>query len=220
MKKAMLLLWLLIFFQNVHVLGDNTSESQSINDAIKNISEQISAFATKPSSDVLTKLIIISKKLPNNSNSSTWSTDKQNKLKVLFQLLAVIDKIKDPSFESIMTNYSNGAKMPDKYKIFMNVPPPPNSGILPGEDPAQVKDPQLKKQYEDAIALNSSKIRDLTLQTDLYKSRNEILQYIHEFIWSWYKRDRGDQEKWQEIAKESLKDNPHLDEIILKLNTY
>jgi hypothetical protein len=63
---------------------------------------------------------------------------------------------------------------PNKDTLYINVAPPPATGLSPGVDPAAIEDSALRAEYEESIRINRQKIESYTKQ---YKYRQYLGWY-------------------------------------------
>ena len=123
-------------------------------------------------------------RIPEDRKLPTWEADRDFKLVSLCSLLTLIDKLKDPRFD------------PTNPGVELEADVPPNSGLMPGEDPAGVKDTVLKAKYLAMIKEQDDKLLQVNLQNDLIRIRRECAAYASRYIKTRYTpNERGDQLK-------------------------
>jgi hypothetical protein len=107
---------------------------------------------------------------PRDVPAQEWIRLRAEKARLLLRTWKhVVDGI-DPTFD---VNNPGG--------VMMNVPPPPGVPGMAGGDPAGVKDPVLRKRWEDAIAENGAKIEGQNRQFYL---RDDGMRFIKVAEWS------------------------------------
>lgn len=77
---------------------------------------------------------------------------------------------------------------PQKDVPQLNVVPPPGAHILPGGDPADIKDPQIRAEYEAMVAENAKKIRYHTEQIHLKELNDSLPRRVEQYLLSAYSR--------------------------------
>jgi hypothetical protein len=105
-------------------------------------------------------------------NDPKLEKDRTAQLDTLCKIFAAGIKLLDPKFD-------------ERAPVFMNVTPPPGSGVDAGADPAAIKDPALRAQYEKAILANSEAIKYRNLQLEIrseIKSLTPVVQGIAQKI--------------------------------------
>jgi len=97
---------------------------------------------------------------------------RTDSLLLWLEMLRLLDRLLEPDFDS--------ADMPEK---FVEPPPVPGGVVLrPGADPAGIKDPKVRAEYEQAIAANRTKAERYRLQTLLRRLDERIAPRVDSFI--------------------------------------
>lgn len=118
--------------------------------------------------------------IPEDENSKEWSVTRDEKLCDLLYVLSTVHNKVDP-------------RQMDQ-QASLNVPG--MLGIEPGTNPNAIKDPQLRKEYEAAIAQNKIKLQQINYQKSLNNFSEQSVSYIKAYINRAYKlSERNDAQK-------------------------
>jgi len=85
-----------------------------------------------------------------------WRRARGARLRLHLVLLHTVAKMMDLAFDP-------------KDVPSMNVAPPPGASISAGADPSEIKDPKMRREYEEAIAKNAAKAQYYRMQHELRK---------------------------------------------------
>lgn len=144
--------------------------------------------------------------LAEEQNPKTRSKLRKNTLSLWLGLLQILDDHLDAKFDP-----------EDGPELLVEPPAIPGGVILrPGADPAKIKDPTLRAQYERAIAANRAKANNYRLQIHLGRLDERITPRAEEFIRNSYTKDPEDQEELKTGIETTIKD-PKRKESLLKL---
>jgi hypothetical protein len=95
---------------------------------------------------------------------------------------------------------------PNDETLYINVAPPPATGLSPGVDPAAIRDSALRAEYEEAIRINSQKIEEDTKQ---YKYRQYLGWFqpsVENYIMRTYSHPPFAIEELREMLNDGLPD--------------
>jgi hypothetical protein len=105
------------------------------------------------------------------------------KTRLWLRLLADIDKLRDPSF-----NFED--------RPTMHVMPPPSvnpsNTVFSGMDPSGISDPEIRRQYEEAIRENNEKATRYHLQLRLKLTDEQYTPQAVQYLTSTYDKTPGD----------------------------
>ncbi len=140
--------------------------------------------------------------------SKTRARLRTDSLSLWLGLLQILDHHLDPNFN------------PEDGPEELVQPPRTSDGVVypPGADPALIRDPRARAEYEKAIAANRAKVENYRLQIHLRRLDERITQRAKEFIRGSYRPASDDQEELKKAIEETIKD-PGRKADLLKLLT-
>jgi hypothetical protein len=144
----------------------------------KAVSEQLKSFeATKSLGDIEKAFQAADAITPNTAkDENARKRLRSAKLSSWLAILNDVDKAEDATFD------------PKDVPAATVAPPPSERVVLDsGIDPASVRDPAVRKAYEDAIAANRQKAERYKLQTGLRALDERLLSRIDRYIKAEYK---------------------------------
>jgi hypothetical protein len=121
------------------------------------------------------------------SSATARGAVRTRSLDMWLHLLDLLDKYLDPNFDE--------NDVPMKLISPPALPGPNAVRLRPGADPALIPDPQLRAEYERAIATNRAKIRNYTAQVGLHRLEGRIRHQVRKFIHDAYRSTLADQEE-------------------------
>ena len=140
---------------------------------------------SSPSPEDIRKLFIECMHLSDGRSPGNLATDRDTKFQFLLKFLVFCKNLEDPKFNI------NDTGSP----ISLEAPVPPDSGIIPGQNPDQVKDPKLRAAYLQLIQENNAKLAYYNMQTTLINLQNRCIKFTRFYIKSHYGDSDLDQVK-------------------------
>jgi hypothetical protein len=127
-------------------------------------------------------------------DKAAWKTLRKQKAELWLAALRRVESSVDPAFD-----------MNDR--PFLNVPPPAGSTVPAGSSPESIKHPQLRAEYERAVALNSDKIRRSNEQIWLKQNAPYFYQNVERYLVSAYTRPPADSAELERLLARYVDDN-------------
>jgi hypothetical protein len=166
------------------LLRNNMTDNEK---CLKQAQERIKAFETEKEAERLNEAsmslenIILAKEI----KSEVRARLRKECLFLWLNILQTIDAHLDPKFDP--------KDVPEK----LVQPSPLSDGeiLRPGADPAKINDPQLRAEYEKAIAENRTKTINYRLQTQLRRLNEKIPSSANDFIRKSYTSSAADREE-------------------------
>ncbi len=134
------------------------------------------------------------------SDTAKWLALRKDVLHVWLALVAEIDRNLDRKFGPNEEHY-------------VTVMPPPEDGaqLPPGASPEMIKDPQKRKQYEEAIKENDRKTLEYNFQTRLRRFDDLVMPNLARFLRVAYSSAPPDQRELSGAVQELIADPSRAD---------
>jgi hypothetical protein len=98
---------------------------------------------------------------------------RDKKLQRIFSIFNHIEAKRDPRFDP-------------KDLPLMNPDPPPESGLIPGAAPEEIRDPAVRAAYEKQIAATQAKLKAYGFQSKLNDAQQECTEMFEDFVTQQY----------------------------------
>lgn len=186
--RATLLGMLIVVFGLTATRGQNPSilQGRDMNHLHQQIKQDLEKFHKDKSLVALQEAANRAESIVPDSAKGVAERDelRRARLIALLMVLAAVDEESDPSFDP--------SDVPS-----LSVTPPVVHGVVldSGIDPKHVKDPQARKEYEQAIARNAEKSRRYNFQIGLRRIDDEVMGFVTQSVnGQWGTTEAGRQE--------------------------
>lgn len=128
-------------------------------------------------------------------DEAAWGKQKVQKLRLLLRLMTALHRSIDRNWDA--------QDVPQ-----INIAPPGGlEGGRAGMDPASIKNPELRRQYEEAIRENAEKAERYRLQKGLRKLRDQWTKRLFVVVRTHFDlAEETDREQFEKLMEEELKD--------------
>jgi len=130
-----------------------------------------------------------------------WKDLRREKAQFWLEAWVRVSKAIDPSFDF-------------DDRPLLNVPPPPSTGLPAGVSPSSVKNPQLRGEYEHAIALNRAKIEQYNQQSWLKLNGPRVFKEVEQYLGNAYSRAPSDLQELQQLLSRYIQDASVRDRVL------
>jgi hypothetical protein len=187
-------------------IGDlsQPSEKSQMDDFDARLDEDFRIFAETKDAEVLSRAWNSIEGLPmgDPKKAENWRAVRRKKLESWFRAFNYLDKELDPKFDP--------KDVPD-----LTVMPPSSETAVydSGTSPEDIKDPEARRQYEEAIKKNSEKSKRYKVQKKLHKLDEQWSAQIDSFVTDNYRRAPEDKSELDHTIKIFLKARKRADRI-------
>lgn len=134
----------------------------------------LQAFQTDKSWRSLVRAFELACRIPEQPRLGDWHNQRETKLALLLSVFVAADAAIDPKFN-----------LEDRPVTHVPPPPgfiPPRTGYGSGLPASEISDPEIRRQYEEAIAKNKEKSEYYMQQQQLRAVREQCLAHVGVFI--------------------------------------
>ncbi|HEX2329035.1 MAG TPA: hypothetical protein VHN74_09935 [Candidatus Angelobacter sp.] len=126
-------------------------------------------------------------------DEAAWKELRRKKAQFWLEAWLRVSKAIDPGFDF-------------DERPLLNVPPPPSTHLPAGIAPSSVKDPQLRAEYEHAIAENRAKIERYGQQSWLKLDGPRVFKEVEQYLVNAYSRAPSDPQELQQLLSRYIED--------------
>ena len=128
---------------------------------------------------------------PITIDEATWKKLRERKARLWLEAWRRVASSIDPNFD--------GDDLP-----LLNVPAPPATGLRAGVEPASIKDPKLRAEYEQSISQNSAKIKRYNEQHWLKLNAPSFFKTAENYLVNAYARPPADLAELERLLSEHV----------------
>jgi hypothetical protein len=132
---------------------------------------------------------------------AAWEDLRRQKAEVWLEAWRRVTQATDPNFDF-------------NDRPLLNVAPPPSTGLPAGVSPSSVRNPQLRAEYEHAIAQNRAKIERYNQQSWLKLDGPRVVKEVEEYLVNAYSRAPSHLEELQQLLSRYTKDASVRDRVL------
>lgn len=147
------------------------------------LENKLASFEKSPSSEGLAEAWTEASRVPEKPNAENWKDLRRKKFQGVLMVIEAVQAQIDPKFDEN-----------DAPTLNVRIP---GGGYDAGTKPENIKDPAIRKRYEDAIAQNQKKMQRYNFQLGLRASRDKYIDYLRDFI-----KRRYNQSEFSALRKE------------------
>ena len=134
-------------------------------------------------------------------DEAAWEDLRRQKAQFWLEAWVRVSKAIDPSFDF-------------DDRPLLNVAPPFSTGLPAGVSPSSVKNPQLRAEYEHAIAQNHAKIERYNQQSWLKLNGPRVFKEVEQYLVNAYSRAPSDLQELQQLLSRYIQDASVRDRVL------
>lgn len=154
---------ILLSYSNFVIAKEKNNVGVSVKEQYSVAEKKIKMWSTRKD---LNELLEICDSIRFLSDKDGKLSLQQNKMALIFNTLNLIDKYHNKNHET----------------PYVNIAPPPETGLPSGVAPSAIKDVKLREKYEQAIKKNNEIAETVRFQVTLGRIRNNWLEYMANYI--------------------------------------